>query len=43
MTEHVDQEPVKRRPPATPGQALLAIAFVFVLGLVVGFVLGKTV
>ena len=28
--------------PATPGQALLAIALVFVLGLVVGFILAKT-
>ena len=27
--------------PATPGQALLAIGFVFVLGLVLGFVLAK--
>ncbi len=26
----------------TPGQVLLGIAFVFLLGLVLGFVLGKT-
>ena len=34
----------RRSPPlraSTPGQALLAIGFVFVLGLVLGFVLAK--
>ena len=29
-------------PKVTPGQAMLAIALVFVVGLVLGFVLGKT-
>jgi len=28
--------------PATPQQALFAIALIFVLGLLLGFVLGKT-
>ena len=28
--------------PVNPGQVLLAIALVFLLGLVVGFVLGRT-
>jgi hypothetical protein len=34
-----DLDPFKN---ATPGQALVAIAMIFVLGLVIGFALGRT-
>ena len=39
-----DDEPVKEWPvkgPATPRQALLAIGFVFFLGIVIGFALAR--
>ena len=43
--EPQDEAPVPQWPikgPATPRQALLAIGFVFFLGVVIGFVLART-
>ena len=49
MSERSDEEPEEERGrefpvkgPATPQQAILAIGFVFFLGVVVGFLLCRT-
>ena len=45
-SESPSEEPSGERDPfreATPRQAMLAMAMIFVLGLVIGFALGKTV
>ena len=39
MSERGDRDPFKE---ATPRQAMLAIAMVFMVGLLIGFVLGRT-
>jgi hypothetical protein len=40
--EDVDEVAWPVKGPATPRQALVAIGFVFLLGLVIGFALAKT-
>ena len=39
MTDPQDRDPFRE---ATPRMAMMAIALVFVIGLVIGFVLGRT-